>query len=299
MSEIHNTVNDIIQDNEKAQTPPKLRFIFRNLYVRILNLFYSLIVFSYISVLTQTNVIVISINSTLLVVIILDNLYAIFYRQGKEYKWFSISVFSFSAMFLVYVWTSILQSNGKARKHFNELELYLYVQIIMIFLIILRCFSTFKRLSQQERTHSALLLLTSSTDCADLLNYVTLDGLQIKTNDMVISIILFIFSLSIIQFSFDLKSLKKTIETVDKWNSLSQIDKFINIFFGTEIWSITLVMLTQDLPFFLIRVLLVFNYRLYSDMNFLIYIVKNFTLITFDIYRIQLIARNYSNERTI
>ena len=278
----------------------KIKDIFRNLYVRILNLFYSLIVFYYIFVLFNNNNYVLTINATLLFIIITENIYALIKRQGREYKWFSISVFSFSLMFIIYVWVSVYINKQKTNKLTNEdLNgiLYLYVQIILIFLIILRCFSSFKSLTPQERAHSALLLLTGSTDCADLLNYITLK--EISDNRFVINIILLVFSISIIQFSFSLTSVKdvdiKNFSTIE-WCSRSRFQKFTDICFGTEIWSILVVMFTQDLPFFVVRVLLVFYFHLFSDMNFLIYIIKNGVLLIVDLYRIYYIFINLKKK---
>jgi hypothetical protein len=198
-------------------------------------------------------------------------------------------------MFIIYVWVSVYINKKLSKSHDLTGILYLYVQIILIFLIILRCFSSFKSLSSQERTHSALLLLTGSTDCADLLNYITLK--EIRENMFVTIAILLVFSINIIQFSFSLTSVKDVDPEID-WCKRSRLQKFIDIVFGTEIWSILVIMFTQDLPFFLVRVLLVFNFHLFSDMNFLIYIIKNGVLLIIDLYRIFYIFKNFKKKNS-
>ena len=55
--------------------------------------------------------------TALLVVIIADGFYVVIKRKGKEYKWFSISVASFSILFIICVWVIVfnkLDTNNKS-----------------------------------------------------------------------------------------------------------------------------------------------------------------------------------------
>ena len=69
----------------------------------------------------------------------------------------------------------------------------------------------------------------------------------------------------------------------DKKDSLRK--QVIDYMFGTEIWALVLVMFTQDLPFFIIRLLVLINYpNLQSNYTAYFFVVKNFILIIFTIY---------------
>ena len=63
--------------------------------------------------------------------------------------------------------------------------------------------------------------------------------------------------------------------------------KFYDSLFGTEIWSQFFVMLTQDIPFFVVRLIILIKFES-TSRNYTFYFVtaKNFFLVLFEIYRI-------------
>ena len=65
------------------------------------------------------------------------------------------------------------------------------------------------------------------------------------------------------------------------------ISKALDIIFGTEIWSLLFSLLTQDTPFFIMRFFILVNYESTSK-NYTLYffVIKNFALCLFEIYRI-------------
>jgi uncharacterized membrane protein len=67
----------------------------------------------------------------------------------------------------------------------------------------------------------------------------------------------------------------------------SSMRKCYDLVFGTEIWALIIVLLCQDLPFFIMRLLILFNVQiLHQNYNFYFFVVKNFILVFFDIYYI-------------
>jgi uncharacterized membrane protein len=67
----------------------------------------------------------------------------------------------------------------------------------------------------------------------------------------------------------------------------SFLRKCYDLLFGTEIWALIIVLLCQDLPFFIIRLLILFNVQiLQQNYNFYFFVVKNFILVFFDLYYI-------------
>jgi hypothetical protein len=73
--------------------------------------------------------------------------------------------------------------------------------------------------------------------------------------------------------------------------------KFYDSFFGTEIWSQVFVMLTQDIPFFVIRLIILVNFESTTrNYTFYFFIIKNFFLVIFELYRIlELFVIEYKN----
>ena len=93
--------------------------------------------------------------------------------------------------------------------------------------------------------------------------------------------------MSLIQFSFSLAATKK------RDLRLFGFRKYIDLILSTEAWSLLLVLITQDLPCFLIRVTIL---KTVYDSNEDVYILSFFTLkngfmIYLEIYRSYLIVR--------
>jgi hypothetical protein len=104
VTKIINEENELsVVENEELKTK-KLKERFRNISSKILNLFFSIVVFCYILAFFY-DVYALIINSILLLIIILDTVYVMIKRRGREWKWFSISVFSFSLLLVCFIWT--------------------------------------------------------------------------------------------------------------------------------------------------------------------------------------------------
>jgi len=57
--------------------------------------------------------------------------------------------------------------------------------------------------------------------------------------------------------------------------------------FGTEIWALVLVLLWQDLPFFVLRTKILLEITsLQSNYNLYFFVAKNFVLVFFELYYI-------------
>ena len=101
---------------------------------------------------------------------------------------------------------------------------------------------------------------------------------------MYLILFLVFFSLSTLQFSFTLASKR---EIPHKKESYSKF--ILEMALSTEIWSLFLIFILQDMPFFILRILIL----VYADLskNYMIYflISKNFILILTELYRIYVI----------
>lgn len=89
--------------------------------------------------------------------------------------------------------------------------------------------------------------------------------------------------MSVFQFSLTLSA---KIETKE-YDNKSLFRKIYDMVFGTEIWALVLILLCQDLPFFVLRfMLLVYNDELHSNYNLYFFAAKNFILVFFELYYI-------------
>ncbi len=60
--------------------------------------------------------------------------------------------------------------------------------------------------------------------------------------------------------------------------------------FGTEIWAIILIMLVQDLPFLIIRsIILIYYPNVQSNYTLYFFVAKSFILVLFELYYIIII----------
>ncbi len=86
-------------------------------------------------------------------------------------------------------------------------------------------------------------------------------------------------------FQFSLTLSAKISTNYEENKSLTR--KCYDLVFGTEIWALIIVLLCQDLPFFIIRLLILFeNQKLQQNYNLYFFVVKNFILVFFELYYI-------------
>jgi hypothetical protein len=86
-------------------------------------------------------------------------------------------------------------------------------------------------------------------------------------------------------FQFSLTLSAKITTNCEENKSL--IRKFSDLVFGTEIWALIIVLLFQDLPFFIIRLLILFEVKkVQQNYNLYFFVVKNFILVFFELYYI-------------
>ncbi len=98
------------------------------------------------------------------------------------------------------------------------------------------------------------------------------------------------FTLSSAQFSFTLSAKYKRSEKLTQSNAL----KLFELFFCTETWALFFMLITQDLPFFIIRLIIIIVYGV--EKSYLLYfmLIKNAFLVILDSH---MILNNILDER--
>jgi hypothetical protein len=137
------------------------------------------------------------------------------------------------------------------------------------------------KLKKEALMNLLLAFITNATDIIDFFAYIDEDKVFLST-DLIVSILVF-FSLSVVQFSFTLSAKLDGLDNVLERNVPTIIKEAV---FATEIWSVLIILLTQDLPFCIIRTIIIANYGV--DKNYLLYffVVKNYVLVIFELYLI-------------
>ena len=74
--------------------------------------------------------------------------------------------------------------------------------------------------------------------------------------------------------------------------------EFFRLFFGTEIWALCFVLLIQEVPFLIIRVLKLIRFReSLLDYSVYFFATKNLVLCIFEVYRIGVIYYYHQKHR--
>jgi hypothetical protein len=133
---------------------------------------------------------------------------------------------------------------------------------------------------------------SSAADVVDISYYMQVDEITkwfalMKTAQVV-------FGVSLTQFCFSLAAVKKrNLELVG-------FRKFIDILFSTEAWSLILTLFTQELPSFILRIILIETLVSNKDYALYFFVVKNATMIVLLSFRItQLCWHKYKSENKI
>ena len=71
----------------------------------------------------------------------------------------------------------------------------------------------------------------------------------------------------------------------------------IDILLGSEVWSILLVLVTQDLPYLIVRLVIMFKLGINVSATLYFFVLKNITLCVIDIYRIKSIIIEMEKEK--
>ena len=154
----------------------------------------------------------------------------------------------------------------------------------LIFLVLAKWhlpFST-KKMAKTEHSNLLVSLISSAADVIDLVEYVN-NGHIVK--EVGINVLYAVTSISLIQFCMTLTATKRMS---DQNTGMSLLIDFV---FGSEVWAIVFVLVTQDLPYLIVRILIVTRLSLYVSATLYFFVLKNIALCILDVYRIERIIR--------
>ena len=150
-----------------------------------------------------------------------------------------------------------------------------------------KCLARWAIPSKIEKEAFLNLFISYISNGADIVDFFS----QIDDSNVVFSIpimisILVFFSLSSLQFSFGLVSKIKRNENETN-NNNGILKRLQLLIFGTEIWALLLVLMFQDLPFFLMRVIVIVYYQqLSKNYSLYFFAIKTLIMSIVEIYMI-------------
>jgi hypothetical protein len=198
------------------------------------------------------------------------------------------------------------------------------VSMFLLTVILARCVYPIKvsKIKREELSALLLVYITTGGDIAELFSYVDESSfvndfnlfffiiseeqflsISLKFTNSIINEnlkLLVSFSLSTFQYSITLVMRKKRHnhrrnDEKDSHDDNEQLkfQSFIDVLFGTKIWVILTTFLFQDSLFFIIRLTVLVQYEA-STMNYTLYffVIKNFVLCLFEMYRIFVLLCN-------
>ena len=154
----------------------------------------------------------------------------------------------------------------------------------LIFLVLAKWhlpFSTTK-LSKSQHSHLLVCLISSAADVIDLVEYVNIERIVKKIG---INTLYAITTISLMQFSLTLTATRKL--NLDRTGFRLVLD----IILGSEIWSITFVLFTQELPYLIIRLIIVSKLNIDVSATLYFFILKNIALSILCVHRITRIIK--------
>ncbi|XP_074650433.1 transmembrane protein 26-like [Tubulanus polymorphus] len=260
---------------------------------------------------------------TPLVVLLAETYFTLRYKKNGEWKWFCPSVFLYLCSVIPSTWFIELDLLEKRVTHtnmtknftdstpttdgkdattlngFHEEEhhdKYLVLegliipimfspegwakvleQLLLLILIIGRWLLPKGKITRDQLSQLLLVYIGMAADILELFEAFKEDIVQ--TNIILTMAILGCWSLSVLQFSLVVTSTRKRSKRKRKWHH-----DHCCFCCETEIWAIATTVLMQDLPFLVLRLLLIVKFKVLSYMN-IFFTCKNTLVVLLQVYR--------------
>ena len=186
-------------------------------------------------------------------------------------------------------------------------------QFILILIIVSRWLAPKGHISRDELSTLLIGYLATASDIIDFFSILSEDR-TLSFNRFFVYIVLLFWSISLIQFPFirtakierihlSKKELmrKYAEEPIERKSQKSQtrFQMFIESFktvLETEIWSIFLVLFTQDGPFLVVRIISIVYYGIHTYSNYF-FTTKNMLIIILQVYRIVVLCLEHRQNK--
>ncbi|KAJ8320475.1 hypothetical protein KUTeg_002062 [Tegillarca granosa] len=229
--------------------------------------------------------------------LVIETIVTLYKNNGKEWKWFCPSVFFYLGSVVPSIWfLELHQINEglKAEGHINvtlvslplaltpDLWLRVIEQFLLLMLIIGRWLLPKGALSHDQLSQLLLVYVGTAADIVEFYESFNEEG--VKSNLLLCYIILGIWTLSLLQFTLVLTATRARRDQVGAPGGMD-VDSSETSCCNAEIYGIITSILMQDCPFLVVRLLLIFKYKIVSYTN-MFFTSKNSLVIILLLYRV-------------
>ncbi|XP_036980783.1 transmembrane protein 26-like [Acanthopagrus latus] len=252
--------------------------------------------------------------------LVVEMIYTLIRRKGKDYKWFSPPIFLFLISIIPSIWILELQ-NKESDPQCNKLDSwenllrlgfqnktlgnhtyqdYLKIassvcsndwilalhQILLILLIVGKWLLPLGGGVTRDELSQLLLIFVGTA--ADILEFTSETLSDVKeTNPHLVYIILGVWTWSMLQFPLHLAVVSKPdSEGEEGVTETSLLSKH-----STDIWSIVEALFIQDGPFLVVRLTVMIHYHVFHQM-LVFFAIKNFLVVILNMYRLVVICQD-------
>lgn len=149
-----------------------------------------------------------------------------------------------------------------------------------------------KRMNEEAIYIQVAGFTTLSADVLEIAQY--MQNEEVAKSKMLLTACQIMFGISLSQFCFSLGAVKQ------RNMSLTGFRRIVDLVLATEAWSLVLALVTQELPCFILRLLLLISIFEHQDFSLYFFLLKNFLMSLLLIYRVCVLTwRKLKSERLI
>nr|KAG5704119.1 hypothetical protein BaRGS_009649 [Batillaria attramentaria] len=267
--------------------------------------------------LRQQNILVVLLAVNVLMLI--ETIYTLVKRKGRESKWFCPCFLAYLCAVLPSIWLVELHRLHDFENKFSnitglqdvqgltvpfKLESDVWVAIIeqtLLFLLVLcRWFLPRGELTRQELSQLLFVFMGIASDNMEL--FELFDETDVRSDELLTYIILGVWSLSLLQFTFVLTATRSPrkirVALAEPEPSQSSSSRrqgrakkrsLGELIFATEIWALTFSVLVQDGPYAGVRIYALFKYNLIT-YSIIFFVCKNLLIVCLVFYRLTVLC---------
>ncbi|CAD5209966.1 unnamed protein product [Bursaphelenchus xylophilus] len=235
--------------------------------------------------------------------IVVEGGHTILMRVGDERKWFSPSILLYILATAPPIWlleTKLCQWRQTNDQRLDKMfEYQILEQLLLVVLIVGRWLLPKGDISREQLSQILLAYLAISSDIVEFFDVFKERTVYFNLNLQ--KLVLSAWTLSLLQFPFILtvsRARKMRVAITDDTAITTKSRTMSQILYDVDIWAIIVASCLQDIPFFLVRVYLILQYKLIT-YTMIFFLSKNALIIALQFYRAVIIFNDrYLHPRT-
>ncbi|XP_052001945.1 transmembrane protein 26 isoform X2 [Xyrauchen texanus] len=241
--------------------------------------------------------------------LVVEMIFTLKRRKGKEYKWFSPAILLFLISIIPSIWILELhhQENKASDPQCKKLDSWENVKsmvtpqngtlanetlkVLLILLIIGKWLLPLGGGVTRDELSQLLLIFVGTA--ADILEFTSETLSDIKDNSLqLVYIILAVWTWSMLQFPLHLAVVTSRPQTSDEPNGEDGCCNRLLSRHSTDIWNIVESLFIQDGPFLVVRLIVMIYFDVFHQM-LVFFAIKNFLVVILNLYRLIVICQDF------